>query len=773
MYAKIMKWMQENKILPQISATERQALEAGDVWIDGQFFAGKVDFDKILKENYATLSAEEQAFLDGPVEQLCQMVSSYELSRTRKLPDEVFKFMADNGFFAMQIAPEYGGKPMSILARSSIMAKVSSYSGLLSSLVVIPNSLGAAELLGHYGTPEQKNYYLPRLAKGEFIPCFALTEPTAGSDAASIKAEAVVFKDQDGTLKFKMNFRKRFITLAPIANLISLAVQVQDPQQLLGKGEHPGITVVLLERGLKGLHIGDHHQPIGEHFPNGPVVGRDVIVPVANTIGGAQQVGNGWRMLMEALAGGRMVSLPATGICGIKHSAIHMGAYSMVRRQFGIPIGRMEGVAANVAKAAAMTYAFDAARIFGCSAVDRGIQPPVISAIMKAYSTEMAGQVGRAGMDVVAGLGVIQGPNNSMGRLYNSLPVAVTVEGANIMTRTLLIFGQGATRCHPYAFKVVEAVENNDVSAFKQQLWRWLGQFASGLVRVPLLGISRGRLSRIPKHLDPATRTYYRRLNWAAARFGLLTNLAMFFVGGKLKQRGNLTGRYADVAAWLYILTATLRRFEAEGRKAEDLVLVHYTGQYALAQMQEAFVGIYDNFDGKLGAVLRLLSRTMLALNPLAKAPNDQLVLDTAKTIQSHNEQFLRLVDGNYLPQNPEEGLGRLLHAFKLTTEAEPVRRKIKEAQKNKKLPKGYEHELSAQALELGIIKQTEFDLLAEATSACLSAYEVDVFTPEEYYGNGGIQGMTATGDGGQPGATIREEKPKAKAASEKKAAEA
>ncbi len=749
MYKTLMKWMQVQQILPQISATERQALEAGDVWIDGQFFAGKVDFDRILTENYDRLCASEQAFIDGPVEELCQMVSSYELSRTRKLPDAVFKFMADNGFFAMQIAPEYGGKPLSIQARSSIMAKVSSYSGLLSSLVVIPNSLGAAELLGHYGTPEQKNYYLPRLAKGEFVPCFALTEPTAGSDAASIKAEAVVFKDTDGELKFKMNFRKRFITLAPISNLISLAVRVQDPDNLLGKGTEPGISVVLLEKGLKGLHIGDHHQPIGEHFPNGPVVGRDVVVPVANTIGGAQQVGNGWRMLMEALAGGRMVSLPATGICGIKHSAIHMGAYSMVRRQFGIPIGRMEGVATNVAKAAAMTYAFDAARIFGCSAVDRGIQPPVISAIMKAYSTEMAGQVGRAGMDVVAGLGVIQGPNNSMGRLYNSLPVAVTVEGANIMTRTLLIFGQGATRCHPYAFKVVEAVENNDVAAFKQELKRWLGQFAASLVRVPWLSLTRGRFSRLPKNLDPATRSYYRRLNWAAARFGLMTNLAMFFVGGKLKQRGNLTGRYADVAAWLYILTATLRRFEAEGRKPEDLVLVHYTGQYALAQIQEAFVGIYDNFDGKLGALLRLLSRTTLALNPLAKAPSDQLVLDTAKTIQSYNEQFLRLVAGNYLPSNANEGLGRLLHAFKLTTEAEPVRLAIKAAQKAKRLPKGKEEELVEAALQAGVITPAQAEQLKAATTACLAAYEVDAFTPEEYYGNGGIQGMTATGDGG------------------------
>lgn len=452
MFQQVMNWMRDNKILPQISDTERQALEAGDVWIDGQFFGGKVDFEKILAENYDQLPEHEQAFLDGPVEELLKMADSYELSRTRKLPDDIFKFMADNGFFAMQIAKEYGGMPMSTQAKSCIMAKVSSYSGLLSAMVVIPNSLGAAELLGHYGTDEQKNYYLPKLAKGEFIPCFGLTEPTAGSDAASIKAEGVVFKDDDGEVKFKLNFRKRYITLAPVSNLISLAVRLHDPENLLGKGEEPGITVVLIEKGAagtEGLHIGDHHQPIGEHFPNGPIVGRDVIVPAGNVLGGVEYTGMGWKMLMEALAGGRMVSLPATGVCGVRHGAMIAGAYSMVRQQFGIPIGRMEGVEHKIGKAAGMTYAFDAARVFGCSAVDHGIQPPVMSAVMKAYSTEMGREIGTDAMDVTAGYGVMQGPNNTMGRLYNSAPVSVTVEGANIMTRTLMIFGQGATRCVP------------------------------------------------------------------------------------------------------------------------------------------------------------------------------------------------------------------------------------------------------------------------------------------------------------------------------------
>ncbi|EKF75976.1 acyl-CoA dehydrogenase [Alcanivorax hongdengensis A-11-3] len=752
MFNQLMNWMRDNKVLPQISDTERQALEAGDVWIDGQFFGGKVDFEKILAEHYDTLPAHEQAFLDGPVEELLQMADSYELSRTRKLPDDVFKFMAENGFFAMQIAKEYGGMPMSTQAKSCIMAKVSSYSGLLSAMVVIPNSLGAAELLGHYGTDEQKNYYLPKLAKGEFMPCFGLTEPTAGSDAASIKAEGVVFKDSDGQIKFKLNFRKRYITLAPVANLVSLAVRLHDPDNLLGKGEEPGITVVLIEKGApgtEGLHIGDHHQPIGEHFPNGPIVGRDVIVPAGNVLGGVEYTGMGWKMLMEALAGGRMVSLPATGICGIRHGAMIAGAYSMVRQQFGIPVGRMEGVEHKIGKAAGMTYAFDAARVFGCSAVDHGIQPPVTSAIMKAYSTEMGRDTGTDAMDVTAGYGVMQGPNNTMGRLYNSAPVSVTVEGANIMTRTLMIFGQGATRCHPYAYKVVQAVENNDVGAFRKNLTGWMVQFLLGFVMTLVRGVTRGFFTVKVPSVAPQTRSIYRRLGWAATRFGLLTNLAMFFVGGKLKARGNLTGRYADVVAWLYITTSALRRFEAEGRKAEDLALVQYAGEYGLAQIQNAFEGIYENFDGPVGVILKTVGRVWLGLNPLAKLPNDQLSHQAALALQSYGDQYKRLVGGNYMPPESDQGLGRLLKAFRLTTEAEPVREKIRAAQKARKLGRGKIDQVAADAAAQGVITDAELALLNDATAACLQAIEVDVFTKDEYYGAGGIPAMSATGDGG------------------------
>jgi acyl-CoA dehydrogenase len=752
MFSLAMNWMRDNKILPQISDTERQALEAGDVWIDGQFFGGNIDFQAILNEAYDTLPANEQAFLDGPVEELLKMADGYEIQRTRVVPPAIMEFLAKNGFFAMQIAKEYGGMPFSTQGKSAVMAKITPYSGALSALVVIPNSLGAAELLGHYGTEEQKKYYLPKLANGEFIPCFGLTEPTAGSDAASIKADGEVFKDSDGEIKFKLNFRKRYITLAPISNLVSLAVRLHDPENLLGKGEDAGITVVLVEKGApgtEGLHIGDHHDPIGEFFANGPIVGKDVIVPAKDVLGGIDYVGKGWKMLMESLAGGRMVSLPASGISAMRVGAAAAGAYSMVRQQFGIPIGQMEGIEAKIGKMAALSYTYEAARVFGCSAVDHGIQPPVTSAIMKAYSTETAREVGIDAMDVMAGAAVMQGPNNIVGRGYCAAPVAITVEGANIMTRTLMIFGQGATRCHPYAYKVVEAVENNDVSAFRKNLTGWMLQFFMGIVMTLVRGATRGWFTVKVPDVAPETKTFYRRFGWATTRFGLLTNLAMFFIGGKLKARGNLTGRYADIVAWLYIGISALRRFEAEGRRSEDLPLVTYSATYALAQIQRAFEGLYENFDGPVGLILRTVGRSWIGMNPLAKMPNDKMSHDAAQVLQRYDAQFLRLQDGLYLEEGKNTGMGRLLDAFKKTTEAEPVRKKIRAAQQARTLPRGRTEEMAEAARDAQVISTTEFDTLVAAREACLNAIEVDVFTPEEYTAPQ-PHGVTATGNGGQ-----------------------
>ena len=734
MFAAMMRWMKAAKMLPQISDTERQALEAGTVWVDGEYFGGNPDFARMLAEPYNALSGEEKAFLDGPTEELCKMIDRYTVSRTRRVPEHVLDFMKKQGFFGLLIPKEYGGKGYSVLLRSAVMAKLSPVSNVVGTYVVIPNSLGAAELLNHYGTDEQKRHYLPKLASGEYIPCFGLTEPTAGSDAASIKAEGVAFKDHDGKVKIKLSFRKRYITLAPVANLISIAFQLKDPDNLLGKGTAPGITVGLLHKGTPGLSIGDHHEPIGEAFPNGPIIGKDVVFSADQIVGGPAYAGQGWRMLMEQLAGGRAISLPAGAVGGAKAVMAVTGAYSMVRQQFGIPIGRMEGVEDKVGKVAGLTYALEASRVYACSAIDNGQQPPVISAILKAYTTEIARDLGKEAMDVFAGAGVMQGPNNIVGKGYASAPVAITVEGANIMTRTLIIFGQGATRCHPYALKVVRAIEQDDAAAFRSNLLGWFGQFAMTVLRTLVRSLTRGFTAGSP--VDGDTATYYRRLGWAASRYAMLTNLAMFFIGGKLKARGKLTGRYADALAWQFLAFSALRRYEAEGRKAEDLPLVRYACDYALREIQLAFEGIYANFDAPLvGLWMRTFGTLFLRLNPLAGPLADKVSHEAALCIDHYDAQYQRLVDGVFHAPETYPGAGRLMKAFRLVTEAHPAAERIILAQRAKKLPRGpLPAEIADEAVKAGIINTAEARLLKDALAARLEAIEVDVFKPEQFY---------------------------------------
>jgi acyl-CoA dehydrogenase len=733
MFSAIMKFMRDNNVLPRISDTERQALEAGTVWIDGELFSGTPDFSAMLAQPYNQLSDEERAFLDGPAEQLCLMTDRYEVERTRRVPEHIIDFIKEQGFMGLLIPKQYGGKEFSTLAISSIMAKINPYCPTMGTLVVIPNSLGAAELLKHYGTESQKNEYLPRLASGEYVPCFGLTELTAGSDAASIKAEGVVFRDDDGEIKIRLNFRKRYITLAPIANLISLAFQMHDPENLLGKGEYPGITVIMLHKGTAGLSTGNHHLPIGMSFYNGPILGENVIASAEQIIGGPAYAGQGWRMLMEQLAGGRAVSLPAGAIGGMKMIAAVTGAYSMIRHQFGIPIGLMEGVQEKVARITAFAYMFEGARIYTCSALDNGEQPPVVSALLKSSSTEYVQKTAIDGMDVFSGAGVMQGPNNILGGGYASAPVSITVEGANIMTRTLITFGQGATRCHPYALPLVRAVEADDATAFRQLLLGWLGHTISNFFRSKVRSLTRGFSAGSP--VSGPTATYYRRLAWASTRFALLTDLALYFIGGKLKARGNLTGRYADALTWQVLAFSTLRRYEAEGRRPEDLAIVQYSCEYALKQVQEAFEGIHANFDAPVvGWWLRQPSAWFLRLNPLSRGPADALVPKVAAAVQSLSEQFQRITADIAPSLEDHPGAGRLMKAFRLHNEVIPVTLKIIRAQKERQLPRGLPLQMIDQALAARVITQAEAELLQQASAAAMAAIEVDVFTPEEYF---------------------------------------
>jgi acyl-CoA dehydrogenase len=747
-FAMLMNWMKAKKLLPRISDTEREALEAGTVWIDGEFFGGNPDFGRILASRYDTLPPEEQAFLDGPAEELCRMIDPHRIALSKRVPDAVLDFIRSRGFMGLLIPKEYGGKGFSTLGISSIIAKVMPYSSAVGSFIVIPNSLGAAELIVHYGTQAQKEYYLPRLARGEFIPCFGLTEPTAGSDAASIRADAEVFRDGDGATRLRLNFRKRYITLGPVANLATIACRLRDPQNLLGKGEHPGITCVLVHAGTPGFRNGDHHDPIGDPFYNGPLIGQDVIVPVDDIVGGPARAGQGWRMLMEQLAGGRAVSLPAGAIGGAKIVAAATGAYSMVRQQFGLQIGRMEGVEDKIARIAAMTYLLDGARIFACSAIDAGEHPPVVSSVLKAYSTELYREIITAGMDVFAGAGIMQGPNNILGRGYAGTPVGITVEGANILTRTLMIFGQGATRCHPYAFKVVTAVERTDVPAFRKALLGWIGHFIVNMLRSVVRYLTRGASAGTP--VAGPTAHHYRRLAWASTRFAVLTDLAMFTIGSRLKARGRLSGRYADVLAWLVLGASALRRYEAEGRRDEDLPLVHYACDYACAQIQCAFEDIYRNFRVPvLGFYLRTLGLLLLRVNPLGASPADALSHRAAQALQRLSGSYRRLTAGIFFPAEDGPGFGRLMHAFRRVEAAHAAAEAVILAQRNGRLPRGpLPAEVADTAVREGIISAAEAELLKLALSARLKAIEVDTFRPDQYFVELDSPQPTPTGSG-------------------------
>jgi acyl-CoA dehydrogenase len=741
----LMGLMRKMGVMPKISPTERQALEAGHVWVDGDLFAGKPDFKALMKQPYNKLSDREQAFLEGPTMELCRMIPAWDINQSRHVPDDVLAFIKAKGFMGMLIPQQYGGLGFSWLAISTILQTLNQVSVGAATFVTIANSLSAAELIKHYGTDDQKNNYLPKLASGEMVPCFGLTEPKAGSDAASMEASGVVFKDatDGGALKIRLNFEKRYMTLGPVADLTTLACQLFDPEHLLGRVDDKGnatadigITCVLLHRGTPGFTSGEHHMPIGDAFYNGPLHGRDVVVSIDNVVGGADGAGLGWRMLMEQLAGGRAISLPAGAMAGMNLAFAATGAYSMVRRQFNMPIGVMDGIAEKVAFVNGMTYMMEAARVGVCSAIDDGVKPPVTSGALKLVSTEIGSQAVIAGMDVMAGAGVMQGPSNILGRLYTSLPVGKTVEGASIMTRTMLTYGQGAVRCHPYALRIVKALEADESAAFRNSLLGWVSHIVMGVGRTFRLDVLRGYTGGVPAGVAPETKTYYRRLAWAAARFGKLTDLALLTMGAKLKVLGMLSGRFTDAFTWMLLSEMTLLRFEQEGRRAEDLPLVAYAVEYALARVQEAFEGIYSNFDAPVvGFFMRHVGKPLLRLNSLSHGPSDKLTKRAAATTQSYNEQYLRLIEGVYQPSEETLGLGRLLKAFRLETESRPVVAKIVKAQKAKTLRRSdIRPALVDDALAGGHIDAAEAKLLHDAYQAMSEAITVDTFAPDQYF---------------------------------------
>ena len=731
---RLFRLIKSKNLLPKISDTEKAAIEAGNVWVEGEFFSGKPNFKRILSEPYPSLTPEQQAFLDGPVEEICTLATDWEIFQRKDLPPNVWDTLKKSRIFGMMIPKEYGGLGFSNTAYSAIMTKLASRSFTHTATVGVTNSLGPAKLLLHYGTEAQKKHYLPRLASGEDIPCFALTEPLAGSDAASLTSSGVVF-ERGGELFLRLNWQKRYTTLGAIATLIGLAVRLKDPDHLLGANEDVGITCVLVPADTPGVEVGRRHDPMGVPFYNSPMEGKDVVLPASQIIGGVNQAGNGWTMLMQTLAAGRGVSFPATCTGVAQLTTRVTGAYSTIRHQFGLPIGRFEGVEEPLARIAGLTYVMEAGRRYTCGAVDKGEQPAVVSAIAKYQFTELSRKIITDGMDVLGGAGICRGPRNLLANIYTATPIPITVEGANILTRALIIFGQGAIRCHPYVYDEILALTADDLVKFDRLLWAHIGFTVRNTMRALALGLTRGRLVPV-SYSGPMVR-YGQKIAWASAWFALLTDYAMVTYGGSLKRHENITGRFADILSWLYLASATIKRFEAEGQPEADVAFAQWGLDWAIAQVHQGFEGLLENlsFSGPLSVIGALL-RASLRLSPLGAEPKDALSQQIAQQMQQPDARET-LTSGIYIPQDPQQALGRLERAYRLTQQAQPVFKQLKAAVKSGQLPaelmKQSTEALIEAGLRSGLIDGEQSDLAYAAQQARLDAIQVDSFTLEEY----------------------------------------
>ena len=722
-------------IMPTISDTERIALEAGTVGAEGELFSGSPDFKKLMAEPYPNMTPEEQAFLNGPVDRLCEAIDDWEVWEERDISPAAWEIIKKERFLGMIIPKEYGGLGFSALAHSEVIKKLSSRSIPACISVMVPNSLGPAELLIHYGTDEQKKRMLPRLATGEEIPCFALTEPTAGSDAGSITSEGTLFKGEDGKLYMKLNWNKRWITLAAISTILGLAFRLRDPQNLLGKGEDLGITCALIPTKTPGVIVGQRHDPLGTPFYNCPTQGKDVVVSVDTIVGGLEGAGRGWLMLMECLAAGRGVSLPAQSAGGTALITRVISAHASIRKQFGMPIGMMEGVEEPIARIAGFNYLLEAMRKYTLGALDKGIKPAVTTAMAKYNATEIGRKAINDGMDVIGGAGISLGPKNLLGHLYIATPIGITVEGANIMTRTLIIFGQGAMRAHPYAYKEVDAIGRGDLVAFDAAFWGHIGHVTKNLFRAIVLSWTRGLLAFSP--VGGSTARYYRKLSWASATFAIMADIAMGSLGGTLKARQMITGRFADILSWMYICTSVLRRFEAEGRKKEDLPFVHYSMNHGLYEIQKAFDGIFANLQVPgLSWFFKYVVRVWSNVNAFAGEADDRHVHKIASLILADTDLRIRHTEGIFVPKNTVEQLGKLEETFKVVKRAEATEKKMRQAVRDRQIPKAKGRALTESALAKGLITKEEYQDVLRADELRTEAIQVDSFSQEEYVGH-------------------------------------
>ncbi|KAF1066970.1 MAG: Acyl-coenzyme A dehydrogenase [Pseudomonas citronellolis] len=731
----LFNWFQ--KVLPPMSDTEREAIEAGTVWWDGDLFSGRPDWSRLLGTPAPRLTEEEQAFVDGPTERLCAMVDDWEVGQRMDLPPEVWQYIKEQGFFALIIPKEYGGKGFSAFAHSQVVMKLATRSGDLASTVMVPNSLGPAELLLHYGTDAQRQRYLPSLARGEDIPCFALTSPHAGSDAGGMTDIGIVCKGQwegQEVLGLRLTWEKRYITLGPVATLLGLAFKCHDPDHLLGEEENLGITLALIPTKTPGVNIGRRHVPLGAAFMNGPNSGTDVFVPLDYIIGGQEMIGKGWMMLMNCLSVGRSISLPAVGTSAAKACSFVSGRYSQVREQFNVPLAAFEGIQEALARIGGNAWMMDSARILTAHAVDLGEKPSVLSAILKYHLTERGRESIAHAMDIHGGKGIIMGPNNYLGRSWQAAPIFITVEGANILSRNLMIFGQGAIRCHPYVLKEMELAQMDDkreaARQFDKLLMRHIGFAVSNAASSFLLGLGFGHFEHVPG--DRLTRPYFRELNRLSASFAMLADFSMMLLGGELKRKERLSARLGDALSHLYLGSAALKRYHDLNHAEHLQPLVRWALEENLAKTEQALADLLENFPNRFfGCLLKVL---VLPLGRCHKGPSDELDAEIAEILGRplSDPSLQAILAGAYLPTAEDDPVAHLEIAYRQLAELAPLQKKLHHAVKDGRVkPEAGESPIDA-GERAGVLQAEEAEQLRSAEAARRRVIDVDDFAKEE-----------------------------------------
>ncbi|KHD24834.1 acyl-CoA dehydrogenase [Vibrio caribbeanicus] len=734
------KWISDpafkmfKKVLPPLSSTEKEAMEAGSVWWDGELFSGRPDFTKLHQYPTPTLTAEEQSFMDNELETLLAMLDDHKIVKEdRDLPPEVWEYLRKERFFSLIISKEYGGREFSSLANSTIVSRIATRSISTAVSVMVPNSLGPGELLSHYGTQEQKDYWLPRLADGTDIPCFALTGPEAGSDAGGIPDEGIVcYGEHEGeeVLGIRLNWNKRYITLAPVATVLGLAFKMYDPDGLMGEKKELGITCALIPADHTGVEIGERHDPLGLAFMNGPTRGNDVFIPMEWLIGGQEYAGKGWRMLVECLSAGRGISLPALGTAMGHLTARTTGAYAYVRKQFGMSIGKFEGVAESLGRIGGLTYLLEASRTLTTTSLDLKEKPGIVTAIAKYHMTEMARTILNDSMDIHSGRAIQDGPMNYLAAPYLGIPVAITVEGANILTRNLMIFGQGATRCHPYVLKEMEAAANPDekqgAKEFDDLLFKHIGHAMKNTFGAFGAALTGSRF--IKASMSGPTQTYYKEMTRLSRALAVSADIAMATLGGDLKRKEMISARLGDVLAYLYMASAALKKYEDEGRQQQDLDYVHYAVQHCLFHAAQSLQEAFTNYPQK--AVGRLLKVLVFPLGNHYQKPSDTLTVKLAESLMTPGAHRDRLTHLCYIGADENDSVGLMENAFLAMYGVKSLERKLMRAAKEGKVArKGLLKDRLAQALEANVLTQEEVDQIVEADKLRYKAIQVDHFS--------------------------------------------